>query len=530
MKTARRWSNISSCLCAFVASLFIIIAVMKKSFLPFLLLCYYTTFAQQPSFVKDSLDKYIVREMAAQQLPGLSIAVVKDGKVIVSKGYGVTEIGKTQAVNDSTLFQIASCSKAFTATSLALLAQQKKLSLDDSVQKFIPDFHLYNSLASSQVTVRDLLCHRIGLQTFEGDFLNWNSNLSRKQIIGMMAVEKPVYGFRAHFGYCNAAFLTAGEIIPVVTGQSWDAFVKATFFDPLQMTHTSTANAIITKDKNACKPHTWWDEKEVAIAYDNTDNLAPAAGIASCAKDLSHWLLMQLDSGRYSGKQVVPFSVLKETRKPQIILENRPNAMTHFSTYCLGWFSSDYNGKQLFYHDGGADGFLSTVCFIPELNLGMVVLVNSDNCSLMDDLRKQIIDAYMNLPYQNYAALSEARAAKGKIADDKQLKSLKDSVALKIALPFDAKNFAGQYSNPVYGKMNVTIEGGKIGATFEHHPMMFGKLEYIGNNRFLCSFNTGMWGINVATFEIKDGAVESITINVNPSVDMMPYVFTKEKI
>jgi CubicO group peptidase (beta-lactamase class C family) len=485
--------------------------------------------AQQPSFVTDSLDKYIVREMAAQKLPGLAIAIVKDGKIIVSKGYGITEIGKFQKVNDSTLFQIASCSKAFTATSIAFLAQQKKLSLDDSVRKFLPQFGLYNNLASQEVTVRDLLCHRIGLQTFEGDFLNWNSNLSRSQIIGMMAKEKPVYGFRAHFGYCNAAFLTAGEIIPVVTGQSWDAFVKATFFDPLQMMHTSTTNAAITKDKNACKPHTWWEGKEVAIPYDNTDNLAPAGGINSCVKDLSHWLLMQLDSGRFSGKQIVPFSVLKETRKPQIILENRPNAMTHFSTYCLGWFSSDYNGKQLFYHDGGADGFLSTVCFVPELNLGITVLVNSDNCSLMDDLRKQIIDAYMNLPYKNYAQLSEGFAAKGKTEEDAQMKILKDSVALKIPLPVVAKNFAGTYSNPIYGKMMVTTQGGKLGATFEHHPTMFAKLEYIGNNRFLCSFNSPMWGINVATFVLKDGMVESITINVNPEVDMMPYVFVKEK-
>lgn len=504
---------------------------MKKKLsclLPLLFLPLLST-AQQPAFITDSLDKYILREMAAQSLPGLAIAIVKDGKVIVSKGYGVTEIGKTQTVNDSTLFQIASCSKAFTATSLCLLAQQKKLSLNDTVRKYMPNFGLYDPLATSQVTIRDLLCHRIGLQTFQADFLNWNSNLTRQEIISAMAREKPVNGFRARYGYCNAAFLTAGEIIPIVTNQSWDAFVKTTFFDPLQMTRTSTTFATISTDKNACKPHSFWQGKEIVVPYDNVDNFGPAGSINSCVKDLSHWLLMQLDSGRFSGKQIVPFSVLRETRKPQTIIENRPTAASHFSTYCLGWFSSDYYGKQLFYHDGGADGFLSTVCFVPELNLGITVLANSDNCSLMDDLRKQIIDAYMNLPYKNYATLSFAQMKKEMLEDEKQLKGWKDSVALNNSLPLANINFVGTYVNPVYGKMTITSDGGKLGATFEHHPTMFGKLDYMGNNRFLCSFNSPMWGIYPASFVTVNGKIESVTININPYVDMMPYVFIKQK-
>jgi CubicO group peptidase (beta-lactamase class C family) len=501
--------------------------VMMKTLSAFVLFVLISTvgFSQrQPAFITDSLDKYIAREMAAQNLPGLAIAIVKDGNIIVSKGYGVTETGKSQMVNDSTLFQIASCSKAFTATSLALLSFQKKLSLDDTVKKWMPGFHLYNDYATKEVTIRDLLCHRIGMQTFQGDFLNWNSNLTRAQIIGAMATEKQVYGMRAKFGYCNAAYLTAGEIIPVVTGQSWDTFVKATFFDPLQMTRTSTTHDAIANDKNACKPHTYYQGKLLSFNADNVDNLGPAASINSCAKDLSHWLLMQLDSGRFMKKQIVPFPVLKETRKPQTILDNR-SATSHFTMYCLGWFSYDYNGKQVFYHDGGADGFLSTVCFIPELNLGITILVNSDNCTLYGDLRKQVIDAYMQLPYQNYSAVSVARSKKAMKEDEKYIKTLQDSAALKLPLPVAMKAFTGVYINSVYGKMNITTDGGKIAATFEHHPAMLGKLEYIGNNRFLCTFNTSMWGINVAPFVIKDGWVESITINVNPSVDMMPYTF-----
>ncbi len=486
------------------------------------------SFAQkQPAFVTDSLEKYILREMGAQNLPGLAISIVKDGKVIVSKGYGVTEIGKAQKVNDSTLFQIASCTKAFTATSLALLAQQKTLSLDDTVLKWMPGFRLYDNYATHHVTIRDLLCHRIGMQTFEGDFLNWNSNLSRQEVIAKMEMNKPVFGFRAKYGYCNAAFLTAGEIISKATNQTWDSFVKTTFFNPLQMSRTSTTFAAISTDKNACKPHTWYQGRLLSFNYDNIDNLGPAGSINSCVKDLSHWLLMQLDSGRYNGKEIVPFSVLKETRKPQTIIEGRTSNLTHFNAYCLGWFTYDYNGQQVFYHDGGADGFLSTVCFIPELNLGITILVNSDHCSLYSDLRKQIIDAYMNLPYKNYSALSVARMNKNNLAEEAQNKIYQDSAALKISLPLSAVHFAGLYSNPVYGNMMISTDGGKLAATFEHHAAMFGKLEYIGNNRFLCTFNNSMWGINIFPFVIKDGEVESITVSVNPSVDMLPYVFRK---
>jgi len=510
----------------------------KLLLLPVLLLLTATLSAQtalarrQPAFVTDSLDKYIVREMAAWNLPGLAIAIVKDGKVVLSKGYGVTEMGGKNAVNDSTLFQIASCSKAFTATSLALLAQQKKLSLDDTVRRWMPGFRLYDELATRQVTIRDLLCHRIGLQTFQADFLNWDSNLSRKEIIGMMEVEKPVNGFRAQFGYCNAAFLTAGEIIPAVTGQSWDAFVKATFFDPLHMTRTSTTWSAISSDKNACRPHAFWDGKETALPYDNIDNLGPAGSVNSCVKDLSHWIMMQLDSGRYNGKEVVPFSVLQDTRKPQTIIPGTPALFPgmHFQSYALGWFVADFYGKKIIWHNGGASGFLSTVCIVPELNLGFVVLVNSDNNSLYNALRYQLLDAYIGNPWRNYSSIMLAGQKKSDEADAIDLAKSRALVgANKNKLPLPASAFAGTYTNPVYGKMMVNTMDGKLACTFEHHPMMFGKLEYMGDDKFLCSFNSPLWGIQQVPFVIKDGKVESVTVSVNPSVDMMSYEFTKVK-
>jgi CubicO group peptidase (beta-lactamase class C family) len=503
---------------------------MKRFFFASLLFIGFFAKAQQPVFITDSLEKYIQREMKNWNLPGMAVAVVKDGKVVVSQGYGVQETGSDKKVTDESLFQIASCSKAFTATSIALLAQQKKLSLDDTVRRWIPGFHLNDPLADKQVTVRDLLCHRIGLQTFQGDFAFWGSDFSRNQIIGLMANEKPVYGFRAQYGYCNAAYLTAGEIIPAVTGKTWDEYISELFFQPLDMNRSSSKYAAIKADKNACKGHSQWENKLQVVSYDNIDNMGPAGSINSCVKDLSHWLLMQLDSGRYNGKEIVPFSVLQETRKSQTIIPGSPALFPgmHFQTYGLGWQMADYYGKKMIWHTGGTSGFLSMVCFIPELNLGIVILTNSDVNSLYGALRYQIVDAYMGLPYRNYSSIYLANNAKAKKKTDAELKSWEEKVNVKPALPIDANVFAGTYVNPLYGKMIVTVQDGKIGASFEHHPTIFGKLEYMGENTFRCSFNSPLWGINSAPFVIEDGKVKSITISVSDNVDMLPYEFVKE--
>jgi CubicO group peptidase (beta-lactamase class C family) len=479
-----------------------------------------------PAFVSDSLAIYMQREMAAWDIPGAAVAIVKDGRVVVSQGYGVKEQGKTDAVNDETLFQIASCSKAFTATAIAMLHVEHKLSLDDSVVKFIPGFRLHETYTTNNCTVRDLLCHRIGLQTFQGDFVNWGSTLTRTEIVGQMAKNKPVFGFRTQFGYCNMGFVAAGEIIPAVTGKTWDEYVHDMFFVPLKMNRSSTTYEKLLADKNKATGHSYWQGKNVTVPYDNINNMGAAGSINSCVKDLANWLLCQLDSGRLDGKQVIPFAALQETRQPHTELPARTKG-SHLASYCLGWQTMDYNGVQPFWHNGGTSGFVTTVCFVPELNLGIVVLTNTDQNNLYNNLRMQIIDAYLRMPYKNYSQLSLAQFKKGREADDQQIAGWSAKVAKKIALPVAASEFAGNYTNPVYGKMIVTEQKGKLNCVFEHHPKYFGTLEYMGDSTFLCTYNTPLWGIKPAPFVIKDGKVISITMTVADFVDYMSYEFVK---
>ncbi len=501
---------------------------MRKSFLLFfaagLLL---SAHAQQPAFVTDSLSIYMQREMAAWSIPGAAVAIVKDGKVVVSQGYGVKEQGKKDSVNNETLFQIASCSKAFTATAIAMLHVEKKLSLDDSVVKFIPGFRLYETYTTNNCTVRDLLCHRIGLQTFQGDFANWGSNFTRTEIVGQMAKNKPAYGFRAQYGYCNMGFSAAGEVILAVSGITWDKFVHDKFFVPLKMNRSSTTYEELLADKNKCTGHSYWDGKNVTVPYDNINNLGPAGSINSCVKDLSNWLLCQLDSGRFESNRVIPFAALAETRKSQIPLPSRSKG-SHLGGYCLGWQTMDYNGVQPFWHNGGTSGFVTTVCFIPELNLGIVVLTNTDQNSFYNALRMQIMDAYLKLPYKNYSQISLVPFMNARNADNTQIAMWNAKVKSAPKLPIAAKECAGTYMNPVYGKMIIVEQKGKLTALFEHHPKYFGTLEYMGDSTFLCTYNTPLWGIKEVPFKIENGKVTSITISVADFVDYLPYEFIRQ--
>ena len=497
----------------------------------------------QPAFIKDSLDKYVEREMKRWNIPGSAVVIVKDGKVVTMKGYGVRETGKSGKVDENTLFQIASNSKAFTATSLALLDFQKKLSLNDKVTKWMPDFKLKDELATRDVTIKDLLCHRIGFETFQSDLLNWNCNLSRKELIMNMRNVKPVYSFRAHYGYCNVAFLTAGEIIPAVTDTSWDDFLKYHFFIPLKMNHTSTTYKTITADNNACKPYTLVDDKLVLLPYANVDDLGPAASINSCVKDLANWLMMQLDSGQFEGKRIFPFEALQMTRTSNTIVRDMSaSSGSTFQTYGLGWFMLDYNGKKVIRHDGGADGFVTTTCFVPQLNLGIAVLTNTDMNSFYSALRRQIMDAYMNLPYTNISEKSYNDFSKNTKLENDEIKKLKETASKNPKPSLTPEEYVGKYKNEVYGSIEIKNANNNLTVSFSHHPSLSGKLEPLGENDFLCTYSIATYGIKKINFIASpsnlssqgEGSkapmqkIKSVIIRVNDFVDMMEYEFVRE--
>jgi CubicO group peptidase (beta-lactamase class C family) len=483
----------------------------------------------QPAFVSDSLDAYVKRGMADWQIPGLAIAIVKDGKVIVSKGYGVREVAKNDPVDENTLFFIASNSKLFTGSAMAKLEDEKKLSLNDKVTKYLPDYKLYDPAATQLVTIRDLLCHRLGTKTFQGDFTFWDSNLPRAEIVRRMRLLKPEGQFRQDYGYCNSGFVTAGEILQKVTGQPWEQYVESNIVKPLGMTNTYMLTTGAENRPNIARPYTTSFGSLTRIPYDNIDNMAPAGSIVSCVKDLSKWLMMQLDSGRFEGKRILPWSVVQKTRDANTLLGSRKSSIfpTHVRAYGLGVLMTDYNGKEVYWHTGGAFGFVTNTCFVPEEKLAITILTNQDNQSFFEALRYQILDAYLGVPYTDRSRFYLAGAKRDDAKQQQELKAMADRVAKKNKAELPLAAYTGTYQNELYGTISIVPDGTGLKVSFQNHPNLTAKLDYMDDNTFRMSYSNQSFGVFPTKFTVSGNTVQRVEIKASDFVEYDPYTFTK---
>lgn len=485
----------------------------------------------QNSFISDSLDGYIQQGMKDWDVPGLAIVIVKDGKTVTMKGFGVRDTATKAPVDENTLFMIASNTKLFTGTALANLEYQNKLSLDDKVTKYFPGYALYDPKSTDILTIRDLLSHRIGTRTFQGDFTFWNSGLSRKQIMDKMRLLKPSNVFRQEFGYCNSCFMTAGQIVPEVTGQPWEKYIQDSILNRLGMSRSTTISADMESKQNVARPYTTsFSGRLKRVPYDQWDNLGPAASIISCVNDLSHWLLFQLDSGRYNGAQIIPYAVLQKTRDLNTVITSRKSRSlpTHFKGYGLGIFMGDYNGRQVYWHTGGAGGMVSNICFVPEEKLGIAILTNNDNQDLFEALRYQILDAYLGMPYAN-------RSKQALPSFQKEMKEQLKSIAgwTKRAIgnpaPIALNNYAGEYDNNLYGSMSIVQKENHLELKFNGHSHLTARLDYMDNDEWLLRYDNVEYGVFATKFKISNNKPVSIDIRANEFVEYDHYVFTKRR-
>jgi CubicO group peptidase (beta-lactamase class C family) len=484
----------------------------------------------QSRFVTDSLDSYILRGMKEWNIPGLAIAIVKDGKVVLMKGFGERNIETHEKVDENTLFMIASNTKLFTGTAMAKLEYDQKLSLNDKIIKYFPDFKLYDKNTTDLVTIRDMLSHHLGTKTFQGDFTFWDSKLNRSQIIERMRYLKPPGNFRQDYGYCNSCFLTAGEIIPLVTGKPWEVYVYDSIIVPLGMKNTHTLGTGMSQRPNAAHPYTTsFTGNLQALPYDQVDNLGPAGSMVSCVKDVARWLMMQLDSGRYEGRRILPWSVVRKTRDMGTAISSRKSAAfpTHFTGYGLGVFMKDYNGRQVFEHTGGAFGFVTNTCFVPEENLGITILTNNDNQNFFEALRYQILDAYLGVPYTDRSKQFITGFLQGEEKSKKELDALKarvkgDHSSLQLAA------YTGDYTNELYGSITIKSVGDGLQIKFNSHSELTATLQYMDHEEWLMTYNNTAFGIFPTKFKISDGKVMSVDIKASDFVEYDAYLFTKK--
>jgi CubicO group peptidase (beta-lactamase class C family) len=376
------------------------------------------------------------------------------------------------------------------------------------------------------VTLRDLLCHRLGTQTFQGDFTFWASTLSRSEVVAKMATLKPQYDFRTRFGYCNAAFLTAGEVLPkVVPGSTWEDLVRQRIFKPLGMTRGLALASEMNRATNAARAHAWYDSRLQLLPYPAIDNLAPAGAISLSINDMTHWLMMQMDTGRYAGKQVIAPKAILKTWDANTIVNPRSGY-----TYGLGWFVSYPDGHKMIEHTGGVDGFLSASAFFPEQRLGVCVLTNTDNNALFSSVRDQLLQEYLGKSGPNHIAQGTAGWLEGDQSEAKRLQDLRVKVAAQSALPRETLlSFTGNYTHPVYGDVEVRLDNNQLRLYLSHHPNGTGTLAYAGDHTFLCTYATPTFGIHPLRFSLsKKGEVEKMVLKVNDFLEYGEYEFSRK--
>ncbi len=513
--------------------------VSRKSYLLGFFLFFWTfpVFGQAlPSGLGD-LELYVNESMQKWKVPGLALGIVHNGKLVYANGFGVREMGNNAPVDAQTIFAVGSNTKAFTSLMVSQMAAEGKLSLEDPVTKHLPLFTLNNPNATALVTIRDLLCHRIGLGTWHGDLVAWGSRYSRAEILERYRHIKPVYGFRSGFGYQNVPFMAAGEIAGQVAGLRWDDWVTEKIFRPLGMSRSATKHQDLASFENVALPHTIdVDGKILTIPYRNIDNIGPAGSITSSAGDMARWLILQADSlGKVDGKEIFKPNVIRRTHYPNNLIaympyDNPTFPATHMGGYALGWFVRDYHGKLLFEHGGGVDGMISQTGFMPELNLGWVILSNLDTGnSLPTALMYHIIDAYLKVPYRDWSQyfLEEQKEQDAQNARMWQNELNRKKTDKKPS--FSIETLIGVYENEGYGEVEIVMSGEKMTLHLLAHPGISGTLEHWNNDRFLVRFNDPEFGRTFVSFKSEKGDVKSFSLQIRPDfLDPLVYTFTKK--
>ena len=481
----------------------------------------------------NSLDNYIQKSADEWKIPGLAFAIFNKDSIIFSKGYGVRDINKKDKVDSKTIFAVASNTKSFTAAALSLLVSEGKISWDDKVIKYLPYFQLYSPYVTSEFTIRDLLCHRSGLETFSGDLLWYESTYSRKEVIERAKFLKPKYGFRSHFGYSNIMYSAAGEIIPAVTDTSWEDFIKARLLKPLNMQHSNTCLADLKKEKNVAQPHNILvGQKPETINYMNWNSVAAAAALNSNVEEMSNWLMMNLNLGTFNGKKILNEDRIFEMQSPQTILEgSKYTTQTHFEAYGLGWEMFDFCGKKVIHHSGGADGMISITVMVPEENFGFVVLTNSVNY-LPSALLYYILNDYFDQPtkdwsnlYYKYYLRNDKETKDADVETDKN----RDKNS-KPSLPLD--QYTGIYGGELYGNASVELVEGKLVVKLLPTPIFVGDLTHFQYDCFKIKLrNSPSLPSGTVNFILgADGKPEELRINIpNPDFDFTELEFKKVK-
>ena len=467
----------------------------------------------------DSFDKYVESARQQWQVPGLSIVVVKDGKVVFEKGYGVRELGKSDPVTNETLFGSMSTTKAMTVACLAMLVDEGKLRWDDKVIKYLPDFRVGDPYVTNELRVRDLLTHSAGLGN--ADFLwSWTPTIANAEVLRRMQYANPAYSLRSSFIYQNIMYLVAGTVIERVSGMPWEQFIRERLFTPLGMKNSFPNLSLSKSYVNRSASHFEVKGKIEVIPEMPADSIAPAGAVWSTADDIGKWVAFMLGDGTANGKVLIKPATFNEILKPQVIVpapQFYPTvAITkpHWMTYGLGWFQHDYRGEMVNFHTGSLDGRTAIIGLMRDKKLGVYIFGNLDHAELRHALMYKVFDVFgfgdnTRDWSSEFKTLYDGIKEQGRKRQEAVRAMRKTGTAPN--LPLEA--YAGRYSDPFYGSIDIQLSNGKLRANLRNG--LEADLEHWQFDSFMGTWNKSWWDQSLFTFSISPVApnVDSITVD-----------------
>lgn len=474
----------------------------------------------------NKFDKYINKAVIDFKAEGLAIAFITEGKIEFIKAYGYADIEKQIPLTTKSLFNIASCTKAFTAAAVAKLVDDGKLDWDDKVVDHIPYFQLNDIWITNQLNMVDILSHRSGLKTFAGDLLWYHTGYSNREIIRRMRYIPIEKNFRSDFGYQNNMFIIAGEIVNNTSGMEWYEYMQSNIFDKLNMKATKVSSMYLEDNDDIAYPHV--NGKRYPLAIELPD---PAGSIYSNVEEMSNWIAMLLNEGNFNGEKILKAEIIDELFSPRTLVplgRSMKEAGANFHAYGLGWFMFDYNGRKIIYHDGGMPGFTARTMLVPKENFGFVILTNGQN-PLPMALSQQILDLSIGNKDADWAGNYLLRMKQREESVEK-VEIKKDESKINGTSPsLQPAEYSGKYNDDSYGVALIDYKNNALELTLPATDVFVSKLEHWHYDTFKIKFKDEYLPEGFITFDFNSkGNVTGFKIDLpNPDFHFNDLYFKK---
>ncbi|TXD83744.1 serine hydrolase [Subsaximicrobium wynnwilliamsii] len=505
-----------------------------KNYLALLLLV--TCISLNAQIEEQKLDTLIEQTLSTFEVPGISVGILKDGKIVYAKGKGVRSLTSNKDMNATTLVGIASNSKGFTCVALAMMVDEGKLNWDDTVRKYIPEFQLHDAWVTKHFTIRDLVTHRSGLGLGAGDlmFFPENNSFSTEDILANLKYLEPESSFRSAFEYNNNMYIVAGEVLKRLSGLSWEEFIETRILKPVGMSSSKASYNRVTDKSNIIEAHTMADGKVIQIPHDWSDTANPAGGIVSNIPDMLTWAKFLMDGAvTAEGERLLSEKQLNELWQLQMPLKVSANDSygSNFRGYGLGWFLTDVKGghKQV-YHTGGLLGTVTQFTMIPDMNLAIVVLTNQMNGSAFNSITNTIKDSYLGYDDRNWLKRLGDSNTNFITYND----SIKTAVYDEVKLAKTNKAFpkpeqiVGTYTDDWFGDIRISHNGNSYSISSKRSKTLIGELLPYNYSSFIAKWNNRSYDADVFVNFTFDETGKAIGARMKPIAPITDFSFDFE--